>query len=271
MKSLNFIGGGNMAQALIKGIAATGGDTAFHVAEPDAAARERLKEIGGVKTADDASELPASDATVIAVKPFHLADALSGWRPESQLAISVVAGARIPTLVKLTPPRTRIIRTMPNTPALFGKGMTGLYAPPEATEPDRTAAAQIFASVGKILWVEDEGKLDAVTAISGSGPAYIFRYFEALQQAAEELGLESADAKTALLQTFEGAVRMLADSGRTAAELREAVTSKRGATEAALAILNDHAIDDAMLAALKAAEERSRKIAEETEAATEQQ
>lgn len=263
---VNLIGGGNMAQALLFGMlerkAAKG--LRVGVADPDDGIRRRLEATGGVDAVPDASGLPAADVTVIAVKPFHLSEAVRPWTPDG-MVVSVVAGARIATIARLLGGHGRIVRAMPNTPALFGKGVTGLFAAPEVSPPDRAAAETLFTAVGATVWVGREDDLDSVTAVSGSGPAYVFRFFEALEQAALACGLGEEDARTLALSTVEGAVHMLGNSGKSAAELRAAVTSKGGTTAAALAVLQECGFAETVAEAVKAAKQRSREIADETD------
>jgi len=265
MESLNFIGGGNMARALIAGLVATGEKTNIFVADQNSLVRSTLEKDMGVETVGRSADLPASEATLLAVKPFHLREAVEGWDPAGALVISVVAGARASTLSSLLGGHERIVRTMPNTPALFGMGMTGLYAADCVDAEDRIKVESLFKGVGKILWVGTEPELDAVTALSGSGPAYVFRFIEALETAAAELGFEGDDAKNIALQTVVGAAHMAAGAGKTPAELREQVTSRNGTAEAALKVLDSKGFAGLVLKAAQAAKNRSEEIAEETE------
>lgn len=263
---VNFVGGGNMAQALLSGLlAAKDAGHAIRVADPDPGIREKLGKPGGVTAVEKAAALSPADVTVFAVKPFHLADAARDWAPDGGIVVSVVAGALTSTISRLLGGHGRIVRAMPNTPALFGKGITGLYAAEGVPPGDRATAEGLFTAVGSVLWVEREDVLDAVTAVSGSGPAYVFRFFEALEQAARERGFGEEDARRLALSTVEGAVHMLANSGKSAEELRVAVTSKRGTTEAALNVLEERGFLEGVCAAVEAAEKRAGEIAEETD------
>ena len=264
-----FIGGGNMASASMGGLLRQGASAAaITVIEPQAGQAQSLRERLGVAVLPDASAAQAALAraalVVWAVKPQVLAQAAAPVAPRARQALhlSVAAGIGTDSLARWlgTP---RVIRAMPNTPALIGRGMTGLYARPETSEADRALAAQVMAATGASLWVGEEPLLDAVTALSGSGPAYVFYFLEAMQQAGEQMGLPAADALRLPIATFDGASALAAQSGEPPATLRERVTSKGGTTFAALAALQQAQVAPAFIAAMQAARERAEQLGRE--------
>ena len=263
--SIAFIGGGNMATALITGLLKNGWQrTAMSVVEIDAAARDRLTRELGVSTSASVDAVKGAECIVVAVKPQHVRDAareLAGVIGNA-LVITIAAGIRYVDLSRWLGGHTCIVRAMPNTPALALAGMTGLYAPAAVSHDDRARAEQILGAAGKTVWVENETDIDAITAVSGSGPAYVFYFIEALQQAATELGFTSEAARMLALETFRGAVKLAAESTEEPATLRARVTSKGGTTERALAELERSGVRDAILRAARAAAERSRELGE---------
>jgi len=264
---ITFIGGGNMAAAIIGGLLKQGyAADALRVVEIAAAARAKLAQQYGVATFEriDAAAV-ASDCVVLAVKPQQMREVASALRPliKQQLIISIAAGIRGTDLARWLGGYRRLVRAMPNTPALVGAGCAGLFALPGVTNEDMARAEAILGAVGTTLKVEREEELDAITAVSGSGPAYVFYFIEALQQAALDLGLAPDAARRLALETFTGAVKLAAESHEDAAILRERVTSKGGTTAAALASMHAAGIKEAIVRAVKAAEERSREMGEE--------
>ena len=264
--NIAFIGGGNMAAALIGGLLRQGfAATAITVVEIDPAGRERLGHAHGVRAiaAPDAS-LAAAEVIVLAVKPQHMRVATASLAPHlgRQLVLSIAAGIRLTDLRRWLGGHEHLVRGMPNTPALIGQGITALYAPAAVTVEQRAAAECIAAAVGKTVWVDDEALIDPVTALSGSGPAYVFYFLEALQAGGHALGLADETARQLALQTFVGAAQLAAISPETFATLRERVTSKGGTTAAALAVMNEHGIAQSIVTALKAASERGREMGE---------
>jgi pyrroline-5-carboxylate reductase len=264
---ITFIGGGNMASALIGGLLkkhARAED--IRVVEIDAGARERLtRELRVQAHASLAAGVEGTDCVVFAVKPQHvrevareLASVLS-----SALVITIAAGIRCSDLSRWLGGYTRIVRAMPNTPALALAGMTGLYAPAAVSQEDRARAGQILGAAGTTLWVEREEQMDSITAVSGSGPAYVFYFIEALQQAAACLGFDDSAARTLALETFAGAVRLARESDENVATLRARVTSRGGTTERAIAELETRAVREAIAGAVSAAAERSRELGAE--------
>jgi pyrroline-5-carboxylate reductase len=265
--NITFIGGGNMAAAIIGGLLKKGyAASALRAVEIAAAARAKLAQRYGVTTFEriDAAAV-AADCVVLAVKPQQMREVATALRPllKQQLVISIAAGIRSTDLARWLGGYRRLVRAMPNTPALVGAGCAGLYARPGVTDDDMARAETILGAVGTTLKVEREEDLDAITAVSGSGPAYVFYFIEALQQAALELGLAPQAAARLALETFAGAVRLAAESNEDAAILRERVTSKGGTTAAALASMQAAGIKEAIVRAVKAAEERSRELGAE--------
>jgi pyrroline-5-carboxylate reductase len=259
-----FIGGGNMADALIGGLL-KGGLSANQIraVEVDGAARRRLSDKYRIECAAEVrGTIRAGEVVVFAVKPQQMKDAarFAGVKDNVNLVISIAAGITVASLSRWLGGTTRIVRCMPNTPALIGEGITGLYAAPGFAESDMRQAETILGAVGATVRVEDEDKINAVTAVSGSGPAYVFYFIEALDEAARELGLPEETARKLALHTFTGAARLAASSPDPAAVLRARVTSKGGTTEAALASLASDEVKDAIVRAIRAANERGREL-----------
>lgn len=240
---ISFIGGGNMAASLIGGLIADGWDTdLIHIAEPDDKRRAELRSRFPVHTGrDNAEAVRQADVVVLAVKPQIMRDAardISAAVLEQQpLIISIAAGIRLHDLARWLGNYARLVRCMPNTPALVQSGATGLYADPSVSEAHRNLAESILRAVGLTLWLDQEDQLDAVTALSGSGPAYIFYVMEAMEKSAIELGLSPEHARLLTLQTTFGAAKMALESREGPGELRRRVTSPGGTTERAIARL----------------------------------
>lgn len=265
--NITFIGGGNMASAMIGGLIKQGwAPAALNIIEMAAGVREHLESRFKVKTAAtiDAASV-RGDCVILAVKPQQMRDvarSLAGLLRE-QLVITIAAGIRVADLSRWLGGYARIVRVMPNTPALALAGISGLFAAPAASAADRKVAEQILGAVGATVWFISEKDLDAVTAVSGSGPAYVFYFIEALERAACELGLEKVAARRLALETFAGAVKLVAESGEAPATLRARVTSKGGTTERALLALEADRVTDAIVRAVRAAAERSRELGDE--------
>jgi pyrroline-5-carboxylate reductase len=261
---ITFIGGGNMATALIGGLL-NGGFAPQDVAvlEPQPEKRQALAARFGVTVLAEAEKGLESDLLVLAVKPQQMKDALTplAGRLTCQIVLSIAAGLPLETLSRWLSGYRRLVRAMPNTPALIGAGMAGLYALPEVTLNERMAAERILGAVGETLWLEDEAMLDAVTAISGSGPAYLFLFIEALQQAATELGFTPEAARQLALATTLGSARLAADSDIPVSQLRERVTSRGGTTAAALAVMAETGVVAGIVAGAKAARARGEELA----------
>lgn len=262
-----FVGGGNMANALIGGLLEQGFATPdIEVADISAPARARLSERHGVRTVSGVDEADAThDVVVLAVKPQQMASVCRalGNRARDALVVSIAAGIRTADLSRWLGGQDRLVRAMPNTPALLRAGITGLYASPAVGAGDRRDAERILGAVGSVLWFEQESMLDAVTAVSGSGPAYVFYFIEALEQAALTLGIEAAAARKLAIETFLGAARLAARGEDPPAVLREKVTSRGGTTERALQALEASVVKDRIVEAVRAAAERARQLGEE--------
>ncbi len=262
-----FIGGGNMAAALIGGLVGKGHAVAgMRVVELQADARARLSAQFGVACVDSvAAALPLGEVVVLAVKPQQMRAAAQALQPRlgRELVISIAAGIRLADLSRWLGGYATLVRCMPNTPALVGAGITGLYAGAGVDAGQRVLAESILGAVGATLWVAEESLLDPVTAISGSGPAYVFYFIEALQQAAQEMGFSAADAKKLALETFVGTARLAAQSQESAAVLRERVTSKGGTTERALASMEADRVKELIVRALHAANQRAHELGEQ--------
>ncbi len=267
--NITFIGGGNMASAIIGGLRARQFDAdALRAADVDPEARNRIEQkYPGVLCFSSASEaIRGGDVIVLAVKPQQLREAVAGLGivGNAHLIVSIAAGITLESLGRWLGGYTRLIRAMPNTPALIGAGMSGLYADPShVSAADRSHAEAILGAVGETLWIDAADKMDAVTAVSGSGPAYVFYFIEALEQAAQELGLAPDAARRLALQTFTGASRLAAGSADPVAMLRERVTSKGGTTEAALQCMAADQVKDSIVRAIKAANARGRELGAE--------
>ncbi len=294
---IGFVGGGNMAAALIGGLKATiGSDWQFSVIDPQQQQRDALVTRFGVKASESAQGqvLSGAEVVVFAVKPQQMREAASVCAPfvRGALVISVAAGIRAADLSRWLGGHRRIVRAMPNTPALIGQGATGLAiftgtggspaqtvsdgrtqtdstssthnAPTDSSAlADRMLADQILSAVGQTAWFDDESSLDAVTALSGSGPAYVFRFMEAIEAAGIAMGLPADQARTLTLATFAGAAQLALQADEPPAVLRERVTSKGGTTAAGLAVMQAEGIDQTILRALQAACARSVALGDE--------
>lgn len=253
-----------MATALIGGLKKQGFSVAgIQVVEPVDEARERLTEAFGVRCAATADAAAMNcEALVLSVKPQAMREALGplASHMSGQLVISIAAGLRLADIGRWLGGYTRLVRTMPNTPALIGAGISGLYADPSVDREGRTMAEKILGAVGTTLWIDDEAKMDAVTAVSGSGPAYVFYFIEALESAARELGFDAAAARRLAVETFVGASRLAESSTESIAVLRQRVTSKGGTTEAALDSFMRDAIAAAIGRGVTAADRRGREL-----------
>jgi pyrroline-5-carboxylate reductase len=259
-----FIGGGNMASAMIGGLVAKGHAARdIRVVEPLAEARARLAREYGVHGIERLESAPAADEVVIfAVKPQQIGEAARacGLRRNANLVISIAAGVRLATLSRRLGGHTRLVRAMPNTPALIGAGIAGLYALPEVSAEERERAATILGAVGTVVWVEEERLLDPVTAVSGSGPAYVFWFIEQLAASGAALGLAPDTARKLALETVLGAAKLAASSGEPPGVLRERVTSKGGTTEAALRVFAEEKLAERLARAVEAASRRGAEL-----------
>ena len=263
--NISFIGGGNMAQALIGGLISRGVPTTrITVSDPVEQVRQLLQEKSLQVTDDNLEAILNADVVVLAVKPQVLAQVLSPLKGlfENKLVISIVAGAEIGTMAKLID-SSRIVRVMPNTPALVQTGAHGLFAYEEVGETDRELASQVLAATGLTLWVDSEAQIDAVTAVSGSGPAYFFYMMESMIRAGQNMGLSEKVATALTLQTALGAAQMAITSANSPAELRKNVTSPNGTTQAALEVFDRAQISQNIQTALAAAQKRSQELAQD--------
>lgn len=261
-----FIGGGNMASAIIGGLLKSGrapGD--ILVLEPNADQRSRLqRELQVITLEAPGSVLQRAGTVVWAIKPQNFKAAAEANLPhiDKALQFSIMAGIRSDDMAKALGTE-RVVRSMPNTPALIGQGIAGLYARPAVNAAERKEVERLLASTGRTLWVNAEHDLDAVTAMSGSGPAYVFYFVEAMMEAAVEMGLSEEQGKTLALATFQGASALALASPETPAVLRERVTSKGGTTYAALTSMEGSGIKPAIVKALKAAQRRAAELGDE--------
>lgn len=262
-----FIGGGNMATALIGGLVGkVAAPQDIHVIDLNADALAGLQVKFGVTTATGIDGTVASaDVLVLAVKPQQLRDVVTALKPYigAQLVVSIAAGIRMDDISRWLDGHQAVVRAMPNTPALIGKGITGMVAAPQVSTLQLAQADSVLKAVGETVWVAEEVQLDAVTAISGSGPAYVFYFLEAMEKAAVELGLSAADGLQLAKATFEGATELARRSDESVATLRERVTSKGGTTYAALVSMEQAGVKDAIVSALKAAAARSKELGDE--------
>ena len=261
-----FIGGGNMARSLVGGLLARGTPKdAIRVSDPLPASREALHHDFGIDTfAGNADAVRGASTWVFAVKPQVMREVCQALAPVAQesrpLVVSIAAGITASQLEQWLGGGIAVVRCMPNTPALLGAGVTGLHANPRVDGAGRQAAEALLASAGETVWIDDEAKMDAVTAVSGSGPAYVFLLAEAMQAAAREQGLPDDAARTLVLQTILGAARMLTEGGADAAELRKRVTSPGGTTQAAIETFEAGGFRELVAAAIAAAAERGRAL-----------
>jgi len=264
-----FIGGGNMATALIGAMRARGAAAAdFRVVEPIAEARARLaaRHPGIALFAECVPEaVGGTTLVVLAVKPQQMRDAARALAPylggtPAPVVLSIAAGIRVADLARWLGGHGRLVRAMPNTPALVGKGISGVFAVKTVDAAGRALAAGVLEAAGELVWVDDEAMLDAVTGVSGSGPAYVFYFLEALEHAARELGFTPADARRLAYATFAGAVALAEASPDEPAVLRAQVTSKGGTTERAILSMEAGAVKAKIVAAVKAASLRAAEL-----------
>ena len=261
-----FIGGGNMASAIIGGLIRNGMAPArIWVVEPFAAQRDTLQKQFGVNLLPQPGpELASAGLVVWAVKPQTFKEAALQCRAHTGSAVhlSVAAGIRSDSIAQWLG-TGRIVRAMPNTPALIGKGMTALFARADVSAAERDQISQVLAPTGESLWVAAEDQLDAVTALSGSGPAYVFYFVEAMTQAGADMGLPREQAQKLALGTFLGATELARNSEDPPETLRQRVTSKGGTTYAAISSMDDNKVKDLFIQALFAARERARELGDE--------
>ncbi len=261
--SIAFIGAGNMAAALISGLIADGTPPALLLAsDPDETRLQQLASTAEIRTLqDNDAAVREADVVVLAVKPQILQRVARGIvgavQDRRPLVISIAAGVRSDTLERWLGGGVALVRSMPNTPAMLQAGATALYATSEVSEAQREQAESVLRAVGLVQWIEDEALMDAVTALSGSGPAYFFLFMEAMERAGEGLGLPAETARLLTLQTALGAARMAIEAGEDPAELRRRVTSPGGTTEQAITSFEKDDLAGLVARALTAARDRS--------------
>jgi len=267
--NLAFIGGGNMASALIGGLVNGGVDArGIRVVEPYPAQQDKLRSRFpgiGIFAEVTAGAIDGADLVLLAVKPQQMeeaAGAVASFVTSVPVVMSIAAGTRISDLSRWLGGYARIVRAMPNTPALIGAGVSGAFAPVEVNAASRKLASRVLEAAGTVVWVNREEMLDAVTGVSGSGPAYVFYFLEAMEQAARELGFSAADARTLAYGTFAGATKLAQASELEPGILRAQVTSKNGTTERALATMEAAHVKAHIIDAVKAAAERARELGE---------
>ena len=261
-----FIGGGNMASAIIGGLIAQGfSPDLIDVLEPFSEARDKLKSNYNITAQAHPGVFLAQAKLVIwAIKPqtFKEAALQVGLHTKSALHLSVAAGIRSDSIAHWLGTE-RVVRAMPNTPALIGKGITGLFARPAVTQADRAWISLVIATTGEFLWLTAEAQLDAVTALSGSGPAYMFYFMEAMTEAGAGMGLPREQAYQLAVATFIGAGELARNSGESPEILRQRVTSKGGTTHAAISSMEDDHIKDQFVRAMQAAQRRAKELGNE--------
>lgn len=269
MNSIGFIGGGNMAESLIGGLLASGHKASLiHVSEPDNNRRSRLLDKYGVNcVADNAELVERTDLLLFAVKPqllqqiaLPLRDIIQAKQPS---IISIAAGVRSVDLEQWLGGELAIVRVMPNTPALVRAGASGLYANHRVSNEQKNQAESIMRSVGITVWLENESQMDIVTALSGSGPAYIFKVIEAMEEAATLAGLARETSRLLAIETVLGAAKLAVESEDSPAELRRKVTSPGGTTEQGLKQLEQGGIEQLFQSTINAAVDRSREMGDE--------
>jgi len=265
--NITVVGGGNMARALLGGLIARGhASDALTVVEIDAGARATVAARFGVATfaTIEPAAVGRADVIVIAVKPQQVRSVARELATliKRQVVLTIAAGIRLSDLSRWLLGYRRLVRAMPNTPALIGAGISALYALGDVDGEGRAHVSAVLEAVGGTLWCKREDELDAVTAVSGSGPAYVFYFLEALEQAARELGFTPAEARRLAYATFSGSIRLAEQSDSEPALLRAQVTSKGGTTERAIACLDEAAVKATLVAAVKAAAVRAKELGE---------
>lgn len=266
-----FVGGGNMAGALIQGLLKRGVPAKhLHVIDVNGDTRARWRELGLSVASEPDEQLSGHHVWVLAVKPQQLADVVQQCRPflaSNNVVLSIAAGISLSSLSHWlgspADPWPLVVRAMPNTPALVEKGMTGLAAASEVSSEHRSHVQNILSAVGDVVWVDSDDMIDAVTAVSGSGPAYVFRFIEAMMEGAKSLGLDDVQAKQLTLATLAGATELAAQSVEPVSVLRERVTSKGGTTQAALNVMQEKGFGELMQQAMKAAYDRAGELSRE--------
>lgn len=261
--TIYFLGGGNMATAVIAGLRNKGDVQSIHVVEHNEEKRDFLNQKYAVTTSDTLPELMDNDVLILAVKPQDMAEACRDIHTHGALVLSLAAGLTTTTLSRYLNGTHRIVRVMPNTPASVGLAVSGLFAAGGVNEQDKALATRLMLSCGEVVWLTNEVQMDAVTAISGSGSAYVFYFMNALFQAAVEQGFDETTAYALTLQTFKGAVALAEQSSCGFKVLQDQVTSKGGTTFAALETFRRYQIAEHVQQGVAAAAIRSREMAEQ--------
>ncbi len=259
---ITFLGGGNMSTSIIKGLISNGtSPEKIQVIDINKVARDSLLELG-VSTISSLDDMQKTDVIVLGVKPHHLQEAVAGMMKKQSncLVISVAAGIRTGTLKKWLSNHKRVIRAMPNLPSSIGLGVTGLYAGQGISSDDRTVAENILGVVGQNYWMIEESMLEAVTALSGSGPAYIFYLIEKMEKVGMEMGLDEKTSRSLTIGTFLGSSKLAADSEELPQALRKKVTSKAGTTEKALIEFEQRQLETVIKSGILAAKKRAEEI-----------
>ena len=268
-KTVAFIGGGNMASSIIGGLIRSGwASSQFRVAEPLPEQRQRLQQEFSVSTfVDNAESIEGANVVILATKPQTLERAITpisvALGERKPLVVSIVAGIRSNHILKWVGSDVPLVRVMPNTPALVNQGISGLYANRLTSKEDRGLSEAIMSAVGKVIWVGDEGFIDTVTGISGSGPAYFFKVMELMIQAGVEHGLDEGTARSLVVETALGAAALICESPLSLAALRKQVTSPGGTTEAGIRYMEKQHIEEAIKGGVNAAITRSVSLANE--------
>ena len=267
MSRILLIGFGNMGHALAKGWLARGvAAKNISVVEPQVVAQTAARSLGVAVIGSEALAAHGADVVVVAVKPADVAASVAplGKPARGCVILSIAAGKTTAELCKLLGPQTAVVRAMPNTPAAIGEGITALFASESVTEAERRTCEELMAAVGRVEWLADEALMDAVTAVSGSGPAYVFLLIECLAEAGREVGLAADVAERLATATVAGAGLYARESGVPAEELRRRVTSPKGTTQAALdVLLGERGLARLMSRAVRAATQRSRELSAE--------
>ena len=268
-KKISFIGGGNMAQALISGLVSCGvKPSLITVADPSSEAREQLA-AKGLNTVDPTADAKAAvidaDIVVLAVKPQVMKAVVSGFADvlDKQLVISVAAGLSTALLSNMLGGYSNIVRAMPNTPAMIQMGATGLYGTDDISAEQKQLATAVMQASGLVMWVDNEEHMHAVTAVSGSAPAYMFYFIEAMVDGAVALGLDKEQASALAMQTMLGSAKMALGSEDAPSELRRKVTSPNGTTQAAIESMQANDISRQIVEAMQACYDRSQALSEE--------
>lgn len=265
--TLYFLGGGNMAAAIIGGLKAAGHTEAIHVANRGEDKRQALAKQYGVAVSATLPPLTADDILILAVKPQDMKSACNGVQTNGALVLSLAAGLTLDTLSRYLGGTQRIIRVMPNTPSKIGQGVSGLFAGSGADENDRKRAQMLMAAVGQTVWLTDEAQMHALIAVSGSGSGYVFYLMDALFQAALAQGFDAQQAHTLVLHTFQGAAALAGQGGLSFVQLQDQVTSKGGTTIAAINTFRQHQVAEHIALGAQAAAERSKAMEAEFQAA----